>query len=133
MGLEPGTKGLHRHDNPRSGFLALVSSVASDLSGGPPGKDSVNEPADLAVQSGVDLKAFAQTHLLGKRDHQVAVVDFRQLLGQGVGQDLGAAVDTGRANPGFARVRDRHVQIAVGTVEERQAVARVSAAHQAVE
>ncbi len=66
VGLEPGTKGLHGHDDPRSGFLALVSSVsvASDLSGGPPGKDSVNRPAYLAMQSGVELKAFAQTHLM---------------------------------------------------------------------
>ena len=134
VGLEPGTKGLHGHDHPWSGILALVSSVsvASDLGGGPAGKDSVDERAYLAMESGVELKAFAQTHLLGKRDHQVAVVDFRQLLGQRVGQDLGAAVDTGRANPGFATVRDRHMQIAVGTVEERQTVARVSTAHQAV-
>ena len=99
VGLESGPKRLHGHDNPRSGFLTLVSSVsvASDLGGGPAGEDSVDDPAYLAVEPGVELKAFAQTHLLGKRDHQLAVVDFRLLLGQGVGQDLGAAVDTGRA------------------------------------
>jgi len=55
VGLEPRTKGLHRHDHPRSGFLALVSSVSvtSDLGGGPASKDSVDEPSYLAMQSGV--------------------------------------------------------------------------------
>jgi hypothetical protein len=54
--------------------LVTSISVASDLGGGPAGEDSVNEPAYLAVQPEVELKAFAQPHLLGKRNHQVAVV-----------------------------------------------------------
>ena len=111
VGLEPGTKGLHGHDDSGSGFLALVSpvSVASDLGGGPAGKDSVKESPYLALQSGVELKAFAQAHFLGKRDYQVAEVDFGQFLGQRLGQDFGAAVDTGRANPRFARVGNGQV------------------------
>jgi hypothetical protein len=71
VGLEPGTKGLHGHDDSGSGFLALVSPVpvASALGGGPAGKDSLKESPYLARQSGVQLKAFAQAHFLGKRDH----------------------------------------------------------------
>jgi len=52
-------------------------TVASDLGGGPPGNNSVNEPPDLAMESRVELKAFAQSHLLGERDHQMAVIDLR--------------------------------------------------------
>jgi hypothetical protein len=48
-------------------------------------------------------------------------------------QDFGSAIDAGGANPGFAREWDGQVELAVGTVEERQPVARVSAAHQAVD
>lgn len=50
-----------------------------------------------------------------------------------MGQHFGSAVDTGWANPSFARVWDRHVQVAIGTVEERQAIARIAATHQAVD
>ena len=58
----------------------------------------------------------------GQVDHQVAIVALGQLFGQRMGQHFGSTVDTGWTNPGFARVRDRHMQIAVGTVEQRQSI-----------
>ena len=104
VGLEPGTKGLHGHDYSGSGFLALVSpvSVATDLGGGPAGKDSVNESPYLALQSGVELKAFAQAHFLGKRDYQVAVVDFAS-----PGTDLVTRRTLGSSECPYGRLRPR--------------------------
>lgn len=90
----------------------------------------MDQATDLAMQAGVQLESLAQAHLFGQGNHQVAIIALGQLLGQGVSQYFGPAAYAGRANPGFARVRHRHVDVTVRAVEQREAIARVTATHQ---
>ena len=79
------------------------------------------------------LEPFAQAHLHGQRDHDMAVGHFGQLLEEAVTDVLGATIGAGRADSLLTTERDCHMDLAIGAVEERQAIVRVTTAQDSLE